>query len=130
MKRTKPIQPAPWNIRAPRNPKTDSRLDPELRQQVFDRDHGTCTLCGERLHGAWECHHRQLRSRGGLDIISNLVALDFACHRRIHGHPAWSLEHGFMVSTYDDDPSLVPVALHLTSWVLLLPDGTYRTEAA
>lgn len=129
MKRTKPIQSAPWNIRAPRNPKTDSRLASELRQQVFARDNSACVLCGEPLRGVWECHHRQLRSRGGLDIVSNLIALDFACHRRIHGHPAWALEHGFMVSTYDDDPSLVPIALHLARWVLLTDDGTYQEAA-
>jgi hypothetical protein len=129
VKRGKPIQAAPWQQKHKPIARPGSTIDPALRQQVREREHSCCALCGEPLPAVWECHHRKLRSRGGTDSICNLIALDNACHRRVHGHPAWALEHGFMVSTYED-PATVPVAVHLSSWRLLLPDGTYRMDAA
>jgi hypothetical protein len=128
MKRTKPISAAPWKQRQ-KPAEKPGLIDPALRARVLAREHGCCALCGERLPAVWECHHRKLKSRGGEDDITNLVALDMLCHRRAHSHPAWALEHGFMVSTYAD-PAETPVAIHLTSWRLLLPDGSYRTDAA
>jgi hypothetical protein len=121
------IRPAPWKPRAPRLPRP-GLIEPALRQLVRARAGDCCELCGERLGAAWECHHRKLKSRGGQDSAANLLALCSTCHRRCHGHVAWATEHGFIVASHDD-PQFVPVALHLSCWVLLHHDGTYREAA-
>jgi 5-methylcytosine-specific restriction endonuclease McrA len=121
---SKPIARAPWRIERPRIAKTGF-IDPALRCVVRDRADGCCELCGERLGPVFECHHRKLRSRGGQDSAANLLALCSTCHRRCHEHVAWATEQGFIVASHDD-PQFVPVALHLSSWVTLHHDGTYR----
>lgn len=121
--RTKPIQRAPWQRPAnSRIAKPGSTIDADLRRLVLERDNWTCVCCGERLEPGWQCHHRKLRSRGGSDSASNLIALCAHCHRRIHGHPKWATAHGFMVSAYDD-PATQPVAYRLETWRLLRHDG-------
>jgi hypothetical protein len=123
MKRS-PIKSTPWS--KPRVHKPSPKvIDPGLRQQVRAREGGLCALCRDLLAPVWECHHRKLRSRGGQDSVTNLVALCSTCHRRVHGHPAWSEEHGFMVPA-TQDPASVPVAVGLRSWQHLHPSGAYR----
>jgi hypothetical protein len=117
----------PWSQR----PKTEKVakagfIDPKLRRAVFERAGGCCEFCADRLEGSWECHHRKLRSRGGLDSACNLIALHHFCHRRLHSHNRFATEHGFVVSTYDD-PMTAPLNLRLDgSPVLLTADGCYR----
>lgn len=65
----------------------------------FDRAHGLCEAhvadgCTGRAEHA---HHRRMRSHGGSDDPSNLVALCGACHDHIHLNPAWSYEHGWLL---------------------------------
>lgn len=104
------------------------QIAPELREAVFARAGGLCELCGERLQPGWEWHHRKRRSAGGLDSVSNGVALHPLCHRRVHGHPAWAESVGFLVRSHDN-PGRVRLALHGETWVRLAADGTYgRTE--
>lgn len=104
-------------------------IDPKLRRLVYDRAGGCCECCGERLEGAWECHHRKLRSRGGQDSAANLVALYHHCHRRLHNHNNFATEHGFIVSAYAD-PASVPLFLHLDRHVYLTATGDYRAGEA
>ena len=106
-----------------------SQIDPTLRLLVRDRAGGLCECCGDRLSPIFQCHHRKLRSRGGQDSAANLLALCGLCHRRVHSHVAWATEHGFIVSA-NDDPATVPVAINLSVWRRLLPDGGYLTEFA
>lgn len=127
MKRS-PIQAQPWKRRVKPVARPGSTIDAALRQTVRSRAGGRCELCAEPLGAAFECHHRKLRSRGGLDSACNLLALDGLCHRRVHSHVTWATEHGFLVAGHDD-PATVPVAVHLTGWRLLTPSGTYRESA-
>lgn len=102
-----------------------STIDPALRALVKARAGGRCECCAERLPAHYECHHRKLRSRGGQDSATNLVALCNECHRRIHGHVKWATGHGFIVSAYDD-PMVVPVAIYGTDLRFLTVDGFYK----
>lgn len=122
-------KPPPW-ITTPRaRIARNGFIEPALRQQVRDREGGCCALCREPLGGVWECHHRKLRSRGGLDSVCNLIALCASCHRRCHSHVAWAQEQGFIVSAYAD-PASTPLALGCERWVLLRPDGCYADSEA
>ena len=55
----------------------------KIRQEVFERDNYTCQRCF--MPGS-HAHHVNYKSRGGLDIISNLVTLCTNCHREVHEH--------------------------------------------
>lgn len=117
-------KPPPWATTPRPKIARTGFIEPALRQQVRDRESGCCALCREPLGAVWECHHRKLRSRGGLDSVCNLVALCGRCHRRCHSHVSYASDHGFIVSAYDD-PASVPVALGAERWVLLRTDGGY-----
>lgn len=56
----------------------------KTRIVVMERDHHRCRACGSR-HGL-EAHHVVMRSLGGKDDASNLIALCKDCHRSVHGH--------------------------------------------
>lgn len=56
----------------------------ELRAFVLKRDKHRCRACGQK-HGL-EVHHVVMRSLGGKDEASNLVALCRDCHASVHGH--------------------------------------------
>lgn len=89
--------------------KKAERLSKSTRQQVFARAGGRCDCCGAALDPeAWDCHHRQLRSRGGRHTLENLVALTHACHMRWHESPNAAAARGLMVSRWDD-PATEPV---------------------
>ena len=121
---TRAIRRAPWQRPRPVVTKRGSLIDPALRDLVRTRAGGLCECCGDRLSPIFQCHHRKLRSRGGQDSAANLVALCGLCHRRVHSHVAWATDQGFIVSA-NDDPASVAVAVHLSSWRLLTPDGKY-----
>lgn len=126
---TRALRRAPWQRPKPAVTKFGSTIDPTLRELVRARAGGECELCGIRLQGRWEAHHRKLRSRGGQDSACNLAALCFLCHRRCHQHVAWSEEQGYIVSSYAD-PATVPMALRESRWVLLTVDGQYAAGEA
>jgi hypothetical protein len=125
VKRGQPIRRQPWQKPKPVTTLRETLIDPDLRALVRRRANGCCELCGDHLGPDWHAHHRQLRSRGGKDTAVNLVALCSFDHRKVHSHPAWSSEMGWMVSAYDD-PATVAVAVLGRTWRLLTPDGTYR----
>lgn len=54
------------------------------RATVLKRDGHRCRACGQQ-HGL-EAHHVVMRSLGGKDDASNLIALCRDCHRSVHGH--------------------------------------------
>lgn len=100
-----------------------------LRGLVYARSVGYCEKCGRQLGESWALHHRKLKSRGGKDEITNLLALHHECHNlatdSVHLNPAEATEKGFMVSTYAD-PAECPVTLANGSTVILTPLGTYK----
>lgn len=87
-----------------------SRIPDAAVREVLERAGGYCEACGmPRLDGRGdtELHHRQARGMGGskgrdLDVAINLLALHPQCHGKIHGHPRWSRDHGFIVPSWAD----------------------------
>lgn len=81
------------------------------RRAVWERCAETCEACGywlarEQLH----IHHRKLKSQGGTDDPTNLIAVHFRCHESIHLSPERSYELGHLVRSYED-PTDVSVVL-------------------
>lgn len=78
---------------------------------------------------SWAIHHRKLRSRGGQDTYSNLVALHHECHNTgtdsVHLNPSASNRAGLMVATWQDSNE-VPLILPSGAIVLLTDDGSYH----
>lgn len=74
-------------------------------------------------------HHRKLKSRGGLDEISNVVALHHHCHNlgteSVHLNVEKATAQGLLVSSWDD-PRRVPLTLPSNALVLLTPEGYYE----
>ena len=52
----------------------------DLRKLVLERDNFTCTYCGSK-EAPFEADHVLPRSRGGLDVIENLVCACRRCNR-------------------------------------------------
>lgn len=63
---------------------------------VDHRARGRCERCGKGALG-FDHHHRKLRSRGGGDTASNLVAICRRCHNWVHAHPRQASLEGWMV---------------------------------
>jgi hypothetical protein len=105
-------------------------MKPELREQIFQRSGGYCEACGGSLEANWAAHHRLLRSRGGKDSVTNLVALHHKCHNlsrpSVHLDPAWATERGLMCPSWED-PACLPLTLPSGVIVLLTDDGGYAT---
>lgn len=83
-------------------------MDSKLREQAFERSGGYCLWCGKPMSEYdFAIHHRKLRSRGGEDVLPNLVAVHHKCHNlgtnSIHLNPATATLRGFMVSAQDDE---------------------------
>lgn len=62
-----------------------------LRLDLFARDSGCCRACGRALNldaglaaDAFHAHHLTHRSRGGQDVLANLISLCAKCHRKHH----------------------------------------------
>jgi 5-methylcytosine-specific restriction endonuclease McrA len=53
-----------------------------VQRQCFERDKWRCRHCGRRngLH----THHIIFRSRGGLDVLWNLITICYCCHDKVH----------------------------------------------
>jgi len=47
---------------------------------------GCCPVCDQRItrDTGWHLHHREPRSRGGSDKLTNLVLLHPNCHSQVH----------------------------------------------
>lgn len=100
-----------------------------LRTRLWLRCNGYCERCGEALGNSWAMHHRKLKSRGGKDEITNVLALSHACHNlstdSVHLSPAAATFKGHLVASWDD-PSKIAVTLGDGQEALLTEDGEYE----
>jgi hypothetical protein len=101
-------------------------LKQEIAEAVLGRSRGFCERCGTPSHDL-ALHHRKLRSRGGKDSVTNLVAICHGCHNlsttSIHLNPKRATETGWMVSAWGD-PDLIPITLPDGTQALLKDDGS------
>jgi hypothetical protein len=74
-------------------------------------------------------HHRKLKSRGGKDEITNVLALHHHCHNlgthSVHLAPTPATVQGYLVASWDD-PSKIAVTLGDGQEALLTEDGRYE----
>lgn len=86
-------------------PKAGTRRGRSLYKQsqriVMERSQGRCEAAIEGVctGRANQTHHIRRRSQGGSDLPENLLAVDDACHQRIHERPLWANEMGFLKSS-------------------------------
>jgi 5-methylcytosine-specific restriction endonuclease McrA len=96
-----------------------------LRELVFARAGQRCEKCGRhRDQVGLDPHHRQLLSRGGADVASNLAALCRECHDWCHRNPLAATGLGFIVPSRAD-PAARGMLLHDGRLVLLDDAGGY-----
>ena len=88
------------------------------RDALRARSQGRCERCGQ-MADRLDAHHRQQRSCGGQDVLSNLAHLCRRCHDRVHDMNDYEL--GWLVRSWDI-PADVPV-LMLTGLVRLCDGG-------
>ena len=81
----------------------------KVRDALRARSQGRCERCGQ-MADRLDAHHRQQRSCGGQDVLSNLVHVDRMCHDRIHDTNDY--DDGWLVRSWDD-PRDVPIRLWL-----------------
>lgn len=113
-------------LRPKRRTSSESKAWAALRLRVLARSGGLCECCGHALNPlAWECHHRRLRSQGGLDAMNNLLALTPGCHQVAHRGDRAAAERAGLVVPSWQVPARVPVLLHGQVRMFLVGDG-YR----
>lgn len=121
--KTKTARPS----RKPRRaPDPDREFWQTQRTVLYIRAGGRCEHCGADLNTTGlEAHHRKLRSQGGGHGVENLAALCPTCHHdRIHAHPTYAVERGFIVPMRAN-PCTRALVLHDGRTVRLNTDGTY-----
>lgn len=100
-----------------------------LRDLVITRCQGYCEFCGKVLTDNFALHHRQFKSRGGKDVLCNLIALHHECHNlatlSVHMNIKSATKTGHVVSRHAD-PIDVPLHLPNGSIVKLTDTGTYE----
>jgi HNH endonuclease len=102
-------------------------VDKEIAKKVLARAKGYCEVCGQSvLHP--NLHHRKLKSQGGKDEVSNLIAVHNYCHaissKSIHMNPKNSMLKGYIVPSYAT-PSEYPLHLPNGDIVRLAETGEY-----
>jgi 5-methylcytosine-specific restriction endonuclease McrA len=95
-----------------------SKVPEKNRAKVIQRAKGRCEACGIGI--ATDIHHRQRRREGGHEV-TNLIWVDRTCHDRIHAHPEWAQQHGWIVPTWGDYAA-APLKVG-GRWSLLTPEG-------
>lgn len=122
MQGLQPKAPNPKPKRTPVKKRSRPRADvyAELRRVIHERAGGRCERCGTPLVDAFEAHHRKLRSQGGRDDVTNLVALDGDCHRWAHENPDAATAAGWIVRSHSK-PENAAVTLWDGRTVRLLP---------
>ncbi len=107
---------------------------PAVVQQIGQRDHGMCALCGRRVWGErgvqWHVHHRLPRAMGSskkphVNAAANGLLLHASCHGWVESNRSTARARGLIVLHGKHLPADVPVwhAAH-DSWVLLADDGS------
>lgn len=82
-----------------------------MRSVILERSEGLCELRIPNVCTGWanrSPHHRKLRSQGGQNTMSNLVAVCGPCHSHAHLHRYLAFRFGWIVKSYDD-PAQVPI---------------------
>lgn len=102
----------------------------ETRERIFTRAGGYCERCGGGMvFETFAAHHRLLRSQGGTDSLSNLMAVHHSCHngdtKAIHAQPHTAYNEGWLVRG-GHDPRLTSMRLPGGTQVLLRDDGLYE----
>ena len=99
----------------------------EVVDKVLERAGYYCECCGLPCAN-FALHHRKLKSRGGKDEASNLMAVHHECHNlgtnSIHLNPKRATYNGWMVPAWAD-PSEFPMCMPDGSKVLLDNEGNY-----
>ena len=94
---------------------------------VLERAGFYCEKCGHSGSG-FALHHRKLRSQGGEDTPSNLIAVHHGCHNlntdSIHLNPAIAKRNGWIVPGWAE-PHEFPMTLPDGSKVYLDDEGGY-----
>lgn len=102
-------------------------MDKEIANKVIARAKGYCEVCGLPMYQP-NLHHRKLRSQGGKDEVSNLLAIHHYCHniatKSIHQNPKDSMLKGYIVPRYAT-PSEYPLHLPSGDIVTLAESGEY-----
>jgi 5-methylcytosine-specific restriction endonuclease McrA len=97
-----------------------SRVPDVVVDEVYARAAGRCEACGFGLRGYVALHHRLPRSRGGTDVVANLLLVHSSCHniapQSIHANPTRSYELGHTLRT-GADPAAVPWSTSPAIWV-------------
>lgn len=102
-----------------------------VRALVLARAGGACERCG-REGVRLELHHRQYRSRGGLHVPQNLVALcgwgnHTGCHGWAHSEALAAQKAGFSIRSRFD-PLTIPIHWHDQVETYLDSSGEYVAE--
>lgn len=102
-------------------------MNKKVAEIVLNRAGFYCEKCG-RVGSDFALHHRKLRSRGGQDTPSNLIAVHHGCHNldtdSIHNNPKLAEVKGWMVPSWAD-PADFPMTLPDGRIVRLNEDGNY-----
>ena len=102
-------------------------MDKAIVKIVEERAGFYCEVCGKVASDSMALHHRKLKSRGGKDLVSNLVRIHHECHNlgtdSIHKNPAMATDKGWMVSSWSN-PETEPFLQPDGSWVILKDDGS------
>ena len=90
---------------------------------VEGRENNRCIVCDRYLrNGEWpgsSHHHRKRRSQTYGDSTG--------CHGWIHQHPEQARALGYLLKSYDPEPSQVPVYSCRRGWILLDTDGQWHS---
>lgn len=132
MKRTGDIRRTPMRSRSRNTGPSD-----EVVAMVWERDRGTCAVCGEPIIGSrglsWSVHHRMARKRGGsvrpfINLPGNLLLLHGTgtegCHGRVESNGLWARDNGFKVREGRWLPTEVAVEHAVHGEVYLIDDGS------
>lgn len=105
---------------------TAEKMPVSVAYKVIERAGGTCeaylTRRAKCKRVPQHLHHRKMRSQGGENTPSNLLAVCHECHRWVHDKPAKAYELGLLVKS-SKTPCDVPV-LRRGNWALL--EDTHR----
>lgn len=104
------------------------KMNKKIAETVLSRAGFYCEKCG-KVGSDFALHHRKLKSRGGKDAVSNLIAVHHECHNlgtdSIHNNPELAQVKGWMVPSWAD-PADFPITLPSGDIVRLTEDGNYN----